>query len=109
MGGPPEILADGIQEAIGLVVGDDGVAYVSDLGGGHIHVVPLPGSATAGDGARLLVELHEPLSGLANEAYEAYKPRNTSSKDTAGFTPVKMFKVMLRTVERRHRPDRHLV
>ena len=84
MGGPPEILADGIQEAIGLVVDDNGVAYVSDLGGGHIHVVQLPGSATAGDGARLLVELHEPLSGLANEAYEAYKPRDTSSKGHRG-------------------------
>ncbi len=62
---PPEILAEGFQEAIGLVVdGKAGVAYVSDLGG-HIWLVPLPGGPAAADGPRVLVALGEPVTGLA--------------------------------------------
>lgn len=59
-GSAPEILAGGFQEAIGLAVDEAaGVVYVSDLGG-RIHAVPLRG----GD-ARVVAELHEPISGIA--------------------------------------------
>jgi hypothetical protein len=63
-GSAPEILADGFHEAIGVAVdGEAGVAYVTDLGG-RIHVVSIPGAATGSDDARVLADLHEPLSGL---------------------------------------------
>ncbi|GAB5894268.1 hypothetical protein OKHIL_00750 [Mycolicibacterium mageritense] len=62
-GARPEILADGFREAIGLAVDEHaGVAYVSDLGG-QIRVVPLPGGR--GGDARVLIDLHEPISGIA--------------------------------------------
>lgn len=62
-GAQPEILADGFREAIGLAVDEPaGVAYVSDLGG-QIRVVPL--ARGRADEARVLVDLHEPISGIA--------------------------------------------
>lgn len=62
VGATPEILHDGFAEAIGLAVdGAAGVVYVSDLSGA-IRVVPLPGS---GQEARVLVQLDEPVTGIA--------------------------------------------
>lgn len=61
-GDPPEILAEGFGEAIGLAVdGVAGVVYVTDLSGA-IRVVPLPGSTAA---ETVLVHLEEPLTGVA--------------------------------------------
>ncbi|MFD0344786.1 hypothetical protein ACFVH0_40020 [Streptomyces sp. NPDC127117] len=67
VGTPPEILADGFAEAIGLAVdGEAGIAYVSDLGG-HIRAVPLPGGRgpAAGGAEREVVSLPFPLTGLS--------------------------------------------
>ena len=67
-GQPPEILAGGFHEDIGLALDDEaGVAYVTDLAG-LIQVVPLPGSVRSSDGTRVLADLHEPLTGLAGHA-----------------------------------------
>jgi sugar lactone lactonase YvrE len=64
-GRPPEILAGGFHEDIGLALdGEAGVAYVADLAG-RIHVVPISESAKGSSGARVLADLHEPLTGLA--------------------------------------------
>lgn len=61
---PPEILADGFEEAIGLAVdGEAGIAYVSDLYG-HIRAVPLPDGPAAGQDPREIVALPHPLTGL---------------------------------------------
>ncbi|MFG2217337.1 hypothetical protein ACGFN1_21085 [Streptomyces sp. NPDC048685] len=63
-GTPPEILAGGFAEAIGLAVdGEAGIAYVSDLGG-HIRAVPLPGGPADGGAEREIVSLPFPLTGL---------------------------------------------
>lgn len=63
-GRPPEILADGFEEAIGLAVDDEaGIAYVADLYG-HIRAVPLPDGPSAGQEAREIVTLPNPLTGL---------------------------------------------
>jgi hypothetical protein len=68
IGEPPEILAGGFHEDIGLALDDEaGVAYVTDLAG-LIQVVPLPGSVRSSDGTRVLADLHEPLTGLAGHA-----------------------------------------
>lgn len=68
-GKPPEILADGFREAIGLAVdGAAGVVYVSDLSGA-IRVVPLPGSTTPGS---VLVELDEAITGIAGVRKELH-------------------------------------
>lgn len=62
-GEPPEILAGGFQEAIGLAVDSEaGIAYVSDLGG-HLHAVPLPDGPAAGQPRREIATLG-PLTGL---------------------------------------------
>jgi hypothetical protein len=67
-GEPPEILAGGFHEDIGLALDDEaGVAYVTDLAG-LIQVVPLPGSVRSADGTRVLADLREPLTGLAGHA-----------------------------------------
>ena len=67
-GQPPEILAGGFHEDIGLALDHEaGVAYVTDLAG-LIQVVPLPGSVRSSDGTRVLADLHEPLTGLAGHA-----------------------------------------
>jgi hypothetical protein len=64
-GQPPEILAGGFHEDIGLAVDcEAGIAYVTDLAG-QIYVVPIAGAAKGPDGARVLADLHEPLTGLA--------------------------------------------
>lgn len=67
---PPQILAEGLEEAIGLVVdASGGVAYVSDLAG-HIWRIPLPDESSgeqrpSGEqGPQVLVELGEPITGL---------------------------------------------
>jgi hypothetical protein len=61
-GEEPDILADGFHEAIGLAVdGEEGLAYVSDLGG-SIRVVPL--AANDGDTQHDLVTLQVQLTGL---------------------------------------------
>ncbi|MFT4125596.1 MAG: hypothetical protein QM662_05130 [Gordonia sp. (in: high G+C Gram-positive bacteria)] len=66
-GQPPEILAGGFTEAIGLAVDEEaGVVYVSALGG-DIVVVPLPDHPTATRERRTLVSFGEPLSGLTLE------------------------------------------
>ncbi|MGX9297221.1 hypothetical protein [Tsukamurella paurometabola] len=58
-GSPPEILAGGFDEAIGLAVdAPSEVAYVSDLGG-RIWRVPLDGRAP-----EVLVDLGTPVSGI---------------------------------------------
>ncbi|GAA4383124.1 hypothetical protein [Tsukamurella soli] len=63
-GGQPEILADGFEEAIGLVVDIEArTVYVSDLAG-HVYTVPLPGSGD-GRGKRLLADLDTHVSGIA--------------------------------------------
>src|SRR3984885_7038955 len=64
-GRPPEILAGGFHEDIGLAL--DGEADVADVTalGGRIHVVPISESAKGSNGARVLADLHEPLTGLA--------------------------------------------
>ncbi|MFF4168650.1 hypothetical protein [Streptomyces sp. NPDC001744] len=63
-GQAPEILADGFAEAIGLAVdGEEGIAYVSDLGG-HIRAVPLPGGPADGQEPREVAALGVPLTGL---------------------------------------------
>jgi hypothetical protein len=55
----------GFHEDIGLALdGGAGVAYVTDLAG-RIHVVPISVSAKGSNGARVLADLHEPLTGLA--------------------------------------------
>ncbi|NEB90969.1 SMP-30/gluconolactonase/LRE family protein [Streptomyces bauhiniae] len=62
-GEPPEILADGFKEAIGLAVDSEaGIAYVSDLGG-HLHAIPLPDGRAAGEPRREIATLG-PLTGL---------------------------------------------
>jgi hypothetical protein len=59
------ILIGGFHEDIGLALdGEAGVAYVTDLAG-RIHVVPISESAKGSNGARVLADLHEPLTGLA--------------------------------------------
>lgn len=59
-GAAPQILADGFDEAIGLVVDTEAAeVYVSDLAG-HIYRVPLHGGAK-----RLLADLATPVSGIA--------------------------------------------
>jgi hypothetical protein len=64
-GGAPEILADGLHEAIGLAVDcDAGVAYVTDLGG-RILAVRIAGAASGSNGAHVLADLGEALTGLA--------------------------------------------
>ena len=63
-GRPPEILAGGFHEAIGLEVdGTRGLAYVSDLGG-HIWRVPLPDGGASDGAPQVLVALGEPVTGL---------------------------------------------
>ena len=58
-GDAPQILADGFDEAIGLVVDPEAtVVYVSDLAG-HIYVVPLDGAPK-----RLLADLGTPVTGI---------------------------------------------
>ncbi|MGC4932335.1 hypothetical protein ACLQ3C_01430 [Gordonia sp. DT30] len=62
-GATPEILADGFEEAIGLVVDTEAdTVYVSDLGG-SVYAVPLTGSAD--HGKRLVANLATHLSGIA--------------------------------------------
>jgi len=64
-GTAPEILADGFDEAIGLVVdAEAGAAYVSDLAG-HIYAVPLPETSGHATSKRLLAELGTHVSGIA--------------------------------------------
>lgn len=64
LGRPPEILADGFEEAIGLAVDTEaGLAYVSDLHG-LIRAVPLPEGPAAGQEPHDLVRLPYPLTGL---------------------------------------------
>ena len=59
-GAEPEILARGLQEAIGVAVDTDaGTAYVSDLGG-TIRAVALDGT-----GDRVVVDLGEKVTGVA--------------------------------------------
>jgi hypothetical protein len=61
-GAPPEILADGFGEAIGLAVdAAAGLVYVTDLAGA-IRAVPLPGSSAQ---ERVLADLGEALTGIA--------------------------------------------
>ncbi len=61
-GCPPEILAEGFAEAIGLAVDSAaGVVYVSDLSGA-IRAVPLPGSSAQ---EAVLANLAEPVTGIA--------------------------------------------
>ncbi|MGW4610292.1 hypothetical protein ACWENS_44805 [Streptomyces sp. NPDC004532] len=61
---PPEILADGFREAIGLAIDQPtGWIHVSDLAGTLRHV-PLPGGPAAGKEPRTH-SLGEPLTGLA--------------------------------------------
>ncbi|MFJ5521247.1 hypothetical protein ACIQB4_29950 [Streptomyces griseoluteus] len=63
-GEPPEILADGFEEAIGLAVdSEEGFAYVSDLGG-HLRVVPLPDGPLSHEAPREIT-LPGPLTGIA--------------------------------------------
>jgi hypothetical protein len=63
-GSPPEILAGGFHEDIGVAVdGEAAAAYVTDLSG-RIYVVAVAGAATGPNGARVLADLHEPLTGL---------------------------------------------
>ncbi|MFG2651275.1 hypothetical protein [Streptomyces sp. NPDC048436] len=63
-GQPPEIIADGFTEAIGLALDSrEGIAYVSDLGG-HIRAVPLPDGPAAGQEPREIAALPYPLTGL---------------------------------------------
>ncbi|MFJ1753444.1 hypothetical protein [Kitasatospora sp. NPDC088134] len=63
-GTPPQILAAGFTEAIGLAVDSAaGLAYVADLGG-HIREVPLPGGPADGRAPREVVALGVPLTGL---------------------------------------------
>ncbi|MFG2500859.1 hypothetical protein ACGFSB_21935 [Streptomyces sp. NPDC048441] len=64
-GAAPEILADGFDEAIALVVDTEaGAAYVSDLTG-HIYTVPLPETPGGATGKRLLADLGTHASGIA--------------------------------------------
>ncbi|WP_051732139.1 hypothetical protein [Kitasatospora phosalacinea] len=64
VGAPPEVLASGFAEAIGLAVDRAaGLAYVADLGG-HIREVPLPGGPAAGRAPREVAALGTPLTGL---------------------------------------------
>ncbi|MEU6320840.1 hypothetical protein [Streptomyces sp. NPDC047009] len=64
-GEPPQILASGFAETIGLAVDPAaGVAYVSDLGG-HIRAVPLPGGPAEDAGEHDIASLSRPLTGIA--------------------------------------------
>lgn len=63
-GQPPEILAGGFEEAIGLALdAEAGIAYVSDLHG-RIRAVPVPDGPSAGQEPRDVVRLPYPLTGL---------------------------------------------
>ncbi|MFI8196487.1 hypothetical protein ACIF6K_08080 [Streptomyces sp. NPDC085942] len=63
-GRDPEILADGFAEAIGLAVDrEEGIAYVSDLGG-SLRAVPLPDGRAAGRAPYTLAAPGRPLTGL---------------------------------------------
>lgn len=63
-GDPPEILAGGFDEAIGLAVDDEaGLVYVGDLGG-RVRAVPIPGGPAAADGERLVADLGTRLTGM---------------------------------------------
>ncbi|MFI1184977.1 hypothetical protein [Streptomyces californicus] len=63
-GAAPEILADGFTEAIGLAVDtEEGIAYVSDLGG-RIRAVPLPDGPAAGRAPYTVAAPGHPLTGL---------------------------------------------
>lgn len=61
-GTPPQVLADGFREAIGLAVdAAAGSVYVTDLSG-TVRVVPLPGSTAQ---PRVLADVGEALTGIA--------------------------------------------
>lgn len=63
-GAPPQVLASGFAEAIGLAVdAAAGLAYVADLGG-RIREVPLPDGPAAGRAPREVAALGTPLTGL---------------------------------------------
>ncbi|GAB3325744.1 hypothetical protein GCM10027451_50720 [Geodermatophilus aquaeductus] len=72
-GEPPQILASGFHEAIGLAVDQDaGITYVTDLGG-RICAVPIPADDATPDPAppRVIAHLAEPLTGVAGIESEA--------------------------------------
>ncbi|MFB7032793.1 MULTISPECIES: hypothetical protein [unclassified Streptomyces] len=63
-GRPPQILADGFAEAIGLAVDRTaGLVYVGDLGG-RLRAVPLPEGPAADQAPREIAALPHPLTGL---------------------------------------------
>ena len=65
-GTPPEVLATGFAEAIGLTTDDEaGLVYVSDLGG-EIRMIPIPGGPADGQPPRVVVAFGEPITGLAS-------------------------------------------
>jgi hypothetical protein len=65
-GTPPEMLATGFAEAIGVTTDDEaGLVYVSDLGG-KIRMVPMPGGPSDGEPPRVIAAFGEPITGLAS-------------------------------------------